>query len=64
MQSLQQGKSTMTILDIAKCRSWSSGNSAHYFSIVMGLGPRNCRSGVTYGNTINIEDILKETDPS
>jgi hypothetical protein len=52
-------RSATTIPDVAECRSWSSGNSSHNLAIVMGLGPWFCIRGVTYGHTINIENIVK-----
>ena len=51
-------RSATTILDVAEHRSRSSGKSSHNFDIVMGLGRQFCISGVIYGNTINIEDIV------
>ena len=57
-------RSTTAISDIAEHRLWSSGNFTHSFSIVMGLGPQFCISGVSYGHTINVYNIVKERHPS
>ena len=60
----KKSKSTMPIPNVVECKSQSLGNSTHSFTIVMGLGPRLCISGVTYGHTIIVKEIVKGRYPS